>query len=67
MRRNAPSRPNARLLDTAQAAELLRLSPRQVQRLIATGELFSVKSGSRRRIPDSAIDDYIANLIQEAQ
>jgi excisionase family DNA binding protein len=50
----------------AEAAELLSLSYGQVKRLVASGELHSVKSGRLRRIPARAIDDYVAALEADA-
>lgn len=45
------------------AASRLGLGRTMVFRLIATGELQSVKIGRARRVPQSAIDSYIARLL----
>lgn len=41
-----------------EAAELLRVGRRTVERLIAEGELASLKIGRRRLVPDDAIARY---------
>jgi excisionase family DNA binding protein len=48
-----------------ETAEVLDLSPRQVQYLIARGEIESVKSGRRRLIPAEAPRDYLNRLRAE--
>lgn len=45
-----------------EAAHALGLSRTVIFRLIATGELDSVKIGSTRRIPRTAITRYVASL-----
>jgi excisionase family DNA binding protein len=61
------TRPTARLLAIGDVAAQLSLSKDSVRRLITSGRLFSVKSGNRRLIPDTAVDTYIATLIREAE
>lgn len=59
---------SARLYDIPETCELLRMSKTKVYELIGDGELEAVdvaRKGSRRphlRIPDTAIQAYIANL-----
>lgn len=42
-----------------EVAELLGISERKVDELIATRELKSVKIGKSRRVPATALDDFI--------
>jgi excisionase family DNA binding protein len=50
------------LLSVDQAAQYLSCSPRHIERLLASGQLRSVKLGRLRRIPRAALDDLIAQL-----
>ena len=50
------------LLTVAQAGEALGMSRSGVYELIASGELNSVRIGSRRRVPVQAIDAYVTTL-----
>jgi excisionase family DNA binding protein len=50
------------LIDVPQAAEVLGVSSRQVERLVASGELASVKVGAARRIRRADLDRYVDNL-----
>lgn len=53
------------LLYTAEeAAELLRISRWKVFDLIRRNELRSVKIGGLRRIPRSAIEEFVMNLME---
>ena len=49
-----------RHLTTAQVAEILGTSERFPRRLIAERRIAYVKAGKHVRIPQSALDDYIA-------
>lgn len=51
------------LLTRDQAARLLGVSRATVQRLIARGELDSIKVGHLRRIPDFSVISYIARRL----
>lgn len=51
-----------KLWSKADAAYLLSISERVIDRLIADGDLETVPIGRRRLIPDAAIDEYIARL-----
>lgn len=53
------------LYTVADAARLLALSTSKVHKLVATGELGSVRIGAARRIPASAIDAYLSRLTSE--
>ncbi len=59
------------LLTVQEAAGQLRLSVPTVERLVKSGELFSIKisEGRRgpRRIPQSAVDDFVKDRIAEAK
>ncbi|MFJ3403449.1 helix-turn-helix domain-containing protein [Promicromonospora sp. NPDC090134] len=50
-----------------EAAEALCISRTQVFDLIRLNKLTSVKIGRARRIPVSAVNDYVATAIAEAQ
>jgi excisionase family DNA binding protein len=56
-----------RLYKVTEAMDMLRLSRSVIYELIRSGRLRSVKEGSARRIPASAIADYIALLEREAE
>jgi len=56
-----------RLITVKEAAELLRVSPGTVGRLIARCEFGSVRIGSRRFIQPSDIEDYIAYNAEPAR
>jgi excisionase family DNA binding protein len=47
------------LRSVPEAAALLRVSPKTVSRLCLSGELESIKIGTRRLIPPQAIVSYI--------
>lgn len=44
------------------AADRLSISARVLERLIADGEVATVKIGRRRLIPDEALDEYVKRL-----
>lgn len=52
------------LHDLDEAAELLSISRRVVDRLVRDGELDSVKLGRRRLVPHDALEDYVARLVK---
>lgn len=47
-----------------EAADMLSITPRSLERLIAAGEVASVKLGRRRLVPHDALTDYIARLVK---
>lgn len=49
-----------------EAAEALRLSRSLLYELIRSGQLRTVKAGSRRLIPVAALTEYVASLDGEA-
>jgi excisionase family DNA binding protein len=50
------------LVDVSEAAEMLGVSSRQVERLVASGALPSVKVGASRRIRRSDLEAFVASL-----
>ncbi|MHA6784722.1 helix-turn-helix domain-containing protein [Pseudonocardia saturnea] len=54
------------LYTVEEAAKILTISRWKVFDLIRVRELRSVKIGGLRRVPRSAIDEYIARLLGEA-
>jgi excisionase family DNA binding protein len=62
----AETAPSARLYRVSEAMELLSLSRSVIYELIRSGRLRSVQEGRSRRIPGSAIAEYIALLESEA-
>lgn len=54
---------NPRLLhDMDEAADLLSISRRVLDRLVREGEVGSVKLGRRRLVPHDALQDYVEHL-----
>jgi excisionase family DNA binding protein len=51
-----------RLYTLEQVAERLQISRRKLYQLIGTGQLRSIKLGSRRRISEDALTEFIAGL-----
>ena len=51
------------LMTLDQAAEALSLSRSSIQRLINSGMLPSVKFGGSRRIPTTAVSEYVGTLM----
>ena len=58
---------NVRLLTVPQAAERLGIGVAKTWQMVADGRLDSLKIDSSRRIPDIAVDAYIADRIAEDQ
>jgi len=56
----------ALLLRPEEAAGALNISRTAVYGLIASGELPSITIGRRRRIPHSAVEEYISALLSSA-
>lgn len=52
------------LHDLDEAADLLSISRRVVDRLVRDGELDSVKLGRRRLVPHDALEDYVQRLVK---
>lgn len=51
------------LLTVTEVCELLHLSRPTVYGLINSGQLRSFKVGRVRRVPTSAVDDYVAGMV----
>jgi excisionase family DNA binding protein len=51
------------LHDLDEAAEMLSISRRVVDRLVREGALDTVKLGRRRLVPHEALEDYVARLV----
>lgn len=54
------------LFTPEQAAELLGLGRTKLYELLAAGDLRSVRIGACRRIPSSALHDFVSRLLAEA-
>lgn len=52
-----------KLLTVPQVAETCELHVRTINKLIASGELPSVKIGKSRRIPESSLREFIADKL----
>ena len=60
------SSPERRLLySVEEAAELLGIGRTFMFELVATGQVASLKLGKRRKIPRSALDEYVTRLAAE--
>lgn len=55
-----------RLYPKSDAAEQLGVSERVLDRLIAAGEVETVKIGRRRLVPADALDEYVERLRRSA-
>jgi len=53
------------LLTVKPVLKRLSISRSMLYHLLSTGQIRSVKIGSARRIPASAVDDYIRQLLDE--
>lgn len=56
---------NKKLLNVNEAAMALGLGRSLTYTLVANGELRSIKIGRARRIPISAIDEFIASRLEQ--
>jgi excisionase family DNA binding protein len=59
--------PGQALYDVDEAGVVLRLSRRYLYEQIRSGRLRTVKAGRARRVPASAIVEYVALLEREGQ
>lgn len=50
------------LYSISEAADQLSVSARVTERLIADGEIETIKIGRRRLVPAEALEDYVARL-----
>ena len=60
---DSPSSPAPLLLTVQQAAEMLGIGRSTLYELLGAGELQSVKLGGSRRIPFSAVREYVERLL----
>ncbi len=63
--RRRSSRDAVLMLTVDEAAQRLRVGRSTLFRLIATGDLASVKIGKSRRVPVAALDAFVARLIAD--
>ncbi len=56
-----------RFFTLADTAEVLSITTRQVQQLIAAGELPAIKVGSQWRVERSVLEGYIAAMYEETR
>jgi excisionase family DNA binding protein len=52
---------------TTEGAQALGIGRTHMFELLRRGEIASVKSGRRRLIPATALDDYLARLVDDQQ
>lgn len=55
------------LLKVNDVSERLNICRNQVYKLMSAGDLLVVKIGRSTRIPSSAVEDYVARLVEEAE
>ncbi|MGH8898778.1 MAG: excisionase family DNA-binding protein [Egibacteraceae bacterium] len=55
------------LLKPEEAAALIGVGRSKMYELIAAGAVKSVKIGALRRVPATALDDYVAALIEQTE
>jgi excisionase family DNA binding protein len=55
-----------RFLTVAEVAAVMRVSKMTVYRLVHSGELASVRVGRSFRVPEQAVNDYLASSMFEA-
>lgn len=60
------SLPEARFLTVAEAADALRVSRMTVYRLVHSGDLPAIRFGTSFRVPETAIEDALQNLVSRA-
>ena len=53
------------LLTPVEAARRLSIARSSLYELVLTGEIVSVKIGRSRRIPATALEDYVDRLVRE--
>jgi excisionase family DNA binding protein len=56
---------NRLLLTVPEAAKALAISRSKLYELLASGTIASIRIGGSRRIPLTALEDYIARLLAE--
>ena len=61
----ADGKPHKRAFRTAEVAELLSISEREVRALVTSGALDSIRLGRIRLVPLSAIDAFLERRLEE--
>ena len=54
-----------KLLTPAEAAMVVGIGRTKLYELMASGQICSVKIGSRRFVPVTKLDDYVAHLVRD--
>ena len=57
---------DARFLTVAEVADMMRVSRMTVYRLVHSGDLPAVRFGRSFRVPESAVEDALQNLVNRA-
>jgi excisionase family DNA binding protein len=55
------------LLTPAEAAHMIGVGRSKMYELLASGAIKSVKIGALRRIPATALEEYVAALVEQTQ
>jgi excisionase family DNA binding protein len=58
---------NKLLLKPEEAAHLIAVGRSKMYELLASGAIKSVKIGTLRRVPASALEDYVAALVEQTK
>jgi excisionase family DNA binding protein len=57
---------DARFLTVAEVADMMRVSRMTVYRLVHSGDLPAIRFGRSFRVPESAVEDALQNLVNRA-
>ena len=57
---------DARFLTVAEVADMMRVSRMTVYRLVHAGDLPAIRFGRSFRVPESAVEDALQNLVNRA-
>lgn len=57
---------DARFLTVAEVADMMRVSRMTVYRLVHSGDLPAIRFGRSFRVPESAVEDALRNLVTRA-
>jgi excisionase family DNA binding protein len=57
---------DARFLTVAEVADMMRVSRMTVYRLVHSGDLPAIRFGRSFRVPESAVEDALQNLVTRA-
>ncbi|QOS60376.1 helix-turn-helix domain-containing protein [Thermobifida fusca] len=67
MNRGQHHQPPRILLTVPEAARVLAISQSKLYELLASGAVRSLRIGGSRRIPVSALDDYVSGLLDQEE